>query len=247
MMDTQTQAQIYLADQRGCSESDFFRSYRTFNFGAYTAEGREPFGSLCLLNDDTLRPGASLTMQVDQPTEVVLLPIIGGLEYACNGTTYFLEPGQAGRLSLMAGMTYIVTNPYPVELISCLQIWFAKPQTDADDVAVDQTDFDLTTPNTLLLFLSNVSRVDSPNQSEGHTVYSGFIGRFAGRKEGTYAIGPVAEGQTRRIFVFVLQGVFEIANRLLHEKDGLSLTYQQDDILEFEALSDNAMLILLTC
>jgi hypothetical protein len=45
----------------------------------------------------------------------------------------------------------------------------------------------------------------------------------------------------------VLQGVFEIANRLLHERDGLALTYQQDDVLEFEALSNDAVLILVTC
>ena len=54
MMNTQTEAQIYLADQRGRSETDFFRSYHTFNFGQYVAEGRAQFGPLHLLNDDTL-------------------------------------------------------------------------------------------------------------------------------------------------------------------------------------------------
>lgn len=240
-MDTQTQAQIYLADQRGQSEAEAFRSYYTFNFGPYTAEGREPFGALHLLNDDTLRPGASLHMQVEQPTEIVLLPIVGGLEYASEGEIHFLEPGQAGVLSLAAGMTYSVSNPYPSGLINCLQIWFAKSPGNSLPTA-SQVNFDLITLNALLAFYGNVD-----NQTAEQTGYNGFIGRFAGRQEGTYAIGPVAEGQTKRVFVFVLQGVFEIANRLLHERDGLALTYQQDDVLAFEALSNDALLVIVAC
>lgn len=235
MMDTQTQAHIFLADQRGRSETDFFRSYHTFNFGQYTAEGREPFGALCLLNDDTLRPGASLTMQAERPTQVLLLPIVGGLEYASEGETRFLEPGQAGIFTLKAGMTYSVTNPYPSELINCLQLWFTKPAV-SDTPTVNQVDFDLTTPNTLLPVLANV-----PGQVKG------FIGRFAGRQEGTYLIESVPTGATKQVFAFVVQGVFELANRLLHEKDGLALTYRQNDVLEFEALSNDAVLLIITC
>lgn len=237
MMDTQTPAQIFLADQRGYSETAALRSHHLFNFGPYIAEGREPVGALCLLNEDTLRPEASLTMQVEQPMEVVLLPVVGGLEFASEGVTHFLEPGQAGILSLKAGMSYRVTNPYPAGFINYLQLWFARDQTVFSPV-VSQMEFDLALPNTLLPFFGNV-----PEQP----ACSGFIGRYAGREEGAYAVGPTAVGQTKRVFAFVLQGVFEIANRLLHEKDGLALTYQHDDVLEFEALSNNAVLLILTC
>jgi len=238
MMDTQVQAHIFLADQRGRAETELFRSYHTFNFGAYSAEGRAPFGALYLLNDDLLRPGASLTMQVEEPTQVVLMPIVGGLEYAVEGVTYFLEPGQVGTLSLPAGMAYTVTNPYPNELINCLQLWFAMPGTGASPT-VSQIDFDISLPNTLQPFLNTtLSDQAAP---------TGFIGRYVGREEGTYPTGTLVEGQTSRIFVFVLQGVFEVANRLLHEKDGLALTYQQTDVVEFEALSNDALLMLLTC
>ncbi|WP_375447664.1 pirin [uncultured Fibrella sp.] len=236
MTNTQVQAQIFLADQRGSSETDFFRSYHTVNFDSYVAEGREPFGALWLLNDDTLRPGASLTMQAEQPVQVVLMPIIGGLEYAVDGATHFLKPGQVGVLSLASGMNYSVINPYPSELINCLQLWLTMPEIGSFPT-VSQINFDLSTPNTLQPFLSNVPGPDP----------AGFIGRFAGREEGTYPIGPLAEGEVKRMFVFVLQGAFEVANRLLHEKDGLALTYQQEAVLEFEALSNEAILIVLSC
>lgn len=239
MMDTQTQAQIYLADQRGCSETDSFRSYHTFNFGPYVAQGREPFGALYLVDEDTLRAGASLTMQVEQPTQVVLLPVVGGLEYASGGETYFLEPGQAGTLSLAAGTTYSVANPYSAEFITCLQLWFT-PAPPTSSPVVSQLSFDLATPNRLVPFFGNAL-------DQTGAACSGFIGRFIGRGEGTYTVGPVAKGDTKRVFAFVLQGAFEIANRLLHGKDGLALAYEQDDVLEFEALSNDALLVMLTC
>lgn len=218
MTDTTLNAQIYLADQRGCSQTDFFRSYHTFNFGPYTHESRQPFGALHLLNEDTLRPGAHLTMQVEQPMQVLLLPVTG-----------FLEPSQAGILSLAAGTSYTLSNPYEKEYVDCIQIWLAQPTGDWVPY-FRQQDFDLSQPNTLLPLLAGA-----------HS--AAYIGQYGGRREGALVAEP-AKG-TSRLFAFVLKGVFEIANRLLHEKDGLALHYSQTELMEFEALSNNAILIVL--
>ena len=226
-MDTQTQAQIYLADRRGCSENAVLRSFHTFNFGGYVAEGREPFGALCLLNDDTLHAGARLTMQVERPTRVLLLPIMGGLEYQVGtADSDFLEPGQVGQLALVAGDAYTLSNPYEMASINGLQLWLADDTPSAP--AVTHTAFDLTQQNTLLPLLADgvKNRV--------------FIGRYGGRAEGVHQLANSANG----LFVFVLQGAFEVANRLLQEKDGLSLLEAKDGAVEFEALSDEAILLL---
>ena len=226
-MDSQTQAQIYLAHRRGTTENAVLRSFHTFNFGAYQAEGREPFGALCLLNDDTLSAGARLTMQAEWPTTALLLPIMGGLEYQ-TGTadSDFLVPGQVGILSVAAGDTYTISNPYETESINCLQLWL----TNATPLAPlsSQNTFDLSQPNTLL----PVFHDGAGNQL--------FIGRYAGRQDGTYQLANTANG----LFVLVVQGVFEVANRLLQVKDGLSLLGLQHGLVEFEALSDDAILWL---
>jgi hypothetical protein len=239
MMDTQTEAHIFLAEQRGRSETDFFRSYHTFNFGAYQDESRKPLGSLYVLNDDALRAGASLTMQVEQPMDVLLLPIVGGLEYSTHllGETpsaHFLEPGQVGVLLLAEGMTYTVINPYETETISFLQIWLTRSPADFDPT-VQAVSFDLTRKNILLPLLG----VDSTNSNRL------FIGQYTGRREGAYPVELGVNVEPRHVFVFVLQGVFEVANRLLHEKDALALTYRHSEVMEFEALSNNATLLLI--
>lgn len=244
-MDTQTQAQIYLADQRGCSRTEAVRSYHTFNVGGYVAEGREPFGTLLLLNDDTLRAGASLPMRVETGTRLILIPVVGGLEYAIGSAgagqaTGFLEPGQVGTVSLSAGKTYSISNPYETQYIRLIQLWLTDELGDSP-LAVTVGNFDLTTKNKLLLLFDETNPTGSQIGSG-----QGFIGQFDGRQDGFYTVKKHPVGSSASgIFVFVLNGVFEVANRLLHEKDGLSLRYKQGDVVEFEALSNEAILLLL--
>ncbi len=242
-MDTQAEAQIYLAAQRGCTQTEFLRSYHGFNFGAYYDPSRTAFGSLYLLNDDTLQAGASLSLRVEINTTVLLLPVVGGLEYAGNRageaivTTDFLAPGQVGVLQLASGMTYTVTNPYETEAINFLQIWFSSPAENFVP-GVQHTQFSLTTKNTLLPLFD-------PEYTQTNPRRHGYIGQFNGRHEETYLVnGSTPPGHGGQVFVFVLQGVFEVANRLLQERDGLALHYSHDALVEFEALSNEAIILL---
>ena len=227
-------AQIYLADARGCSETTAGRSYHTFNDGAYQADDRQPFGALHRLNDHELEAGACLTTSVTEPITILLLPVTGGLEYNCPLASGFLEPGQAGCFGLEAGMSYTVSNPYPSEEINFLQIGLAVSLPESLPT-FNQVSFNLSQKNTLLPLLDD--------RISYQTEYRVFIGGYDGRQEGTYFVQ--AGEKPGAIFVFVLQGAFEAANRLLHERDGLSLSYVQAAVLDVEALSNEAILLLI--
>ncbi|MBN8820615.1 MULTISPECIES: pirin [unclassified Spirosoma] len=239
-MDTQTQAQIYLADQRGCSQFGFLRSYHSFNFGSYSAESREPFGALQVLNDDALMAGHSVCMQLDRNTDVVILPLVGGLEYKSDAGNGFLEAGQVLILSLAASMNYEICNPYETETINYLAIWLINPSYRFRSGSQIYS-FDFQTTNSLLP-LFDITAEDSFND----TAFRAYIGRYGGRQEGIY---PLYSGQhevtTTGVYVFVLHGAFEVQNRLLHEREGLALMDIQHGEVAFEALSNDAMLLLL--
>ena len=65
------------------------------------------------------------------------------------------------------------------------------------------------------------------------------FGVFDGRREAEYRL----ENPENGIFAFVINGAFELENRLLEARDGLALW--DTDKLELEALSENAILLLL--
>ena len=58
---SKTEAIIYLANQRGCSEATWFRSIIPFNFGEFKRESRTPLGSLIAVNEHTLKEGRTLS------------------------------------------------------------------------------------------------------------------------------------------------------------------------------------------
>ncbi|OIN61128.1 pirin family protein [Arsenicibacter rosenii] len=221
---TDVQGQLYLADQRGVAETDGFRSFHTFNFGPYQTEGRTPFGRLCVVNDDTLAAGRQLTRQIDEAMHVLILPLVGGIEVNSTvaGTSY-ASAGEALVLSMPANASYSVLNPYDTELINYLQIWVRAKPADSFTAGVTITAFDLAQPNQLL--------------PAGSTAINVTIGQYGGREEDRMKVSDPETG----LFAFVVEGAFEVQNRLLHARDSIALW--DIDTVDFEALSNNALIL----
>ena len=236
---TQTGAHLYLADQRGCSQTGMFRSYHTFNFGQYFDENRPPFGLLRVLNDETLRGGYGIKMQVDEPAQIVIIPLVGGIEYKdYQGYQSFIEAGSILMVSAHQGLEYDIYNPYEEDdLVNFLQIWLTGNDLNMP-YQQQLITFDLNQKNVLLpLFPKPNDTIEGKIEAQQENY--GFIGKFEGRKEGVYTLKNKNSG----ILVFVIEGVFEVANRLVNARD--TLTLQGVDNIEFEALSNDAIILLL--
>jgi hypothetical protein len=200
--------------------------FSTFNFGSYFEESRKPFGSLYVLNEEILAPQHSTKTVLEANTAVLILPLFGGVEYKDSlGNESFIGVEQIRIISVEKEMSFELTNSYEEENVSYLQIGFNAKSQDFEN-NFQQFHFDLTDKNQLIT-LFEISNT------------FGFIGMYDARKEGFYSLKNNSNG----VFVFVINGAFEIENRLLESKDGLSLS--GIDSLEWEALSENAILIVL--
>lgn len=224
MINLETQAQIYLADQRGVSQVGFFRSYHTFNFGNYFHESRVPFANLQVFNDDTLKAGHGLILRLDKDSDVIIMPIVGGLEYRNSLEEGFLEAGQVQIFSALAETEYEIVNPYETEDINFLQIWLNNSSSDFTS-KVEINTFDFEDKNQLLPIYSKDN-------------YKGFIGKYDGRKKEEL----ILENPENNVFIFVINGAFEVQDRLLHARDGLSLSNFK--MIDFEALSNEAIILV---
>ena len=223
---TDVQGQLYLADQRGIAETDGFRSFHTFNFGPYQAEGRAPFGRLCVVNDDTLAAGRQLTMQVDEAMFVLILPLVGGVEVSSPvADTSYAVAGEALVLSLPAHSSYSITNPYDTELINYLHIWLTARPAERFSPGISVIAFDLAVSKQLFLVGGTDMRV--------------FVGQYGGRQEDSLRASDPEKG----LFAFVVEGAFEVQNRLLHARDSMALRGTGE--IEFEALSNNALILFI--
>lgn len=223
---TQNEAKIFLSAQRGKTELSWFRSFHSFNFGNFQDPDKEHIGKLRVFNDNTLAAGSGMKMQVEKPTEVLILPLVGGIEFK-NSAGYhdFLEAGKIQVFSADASMEYEVLNPYKSELINYLEIWIEKEKTVRTSTI--SVDIDIEKRNELLPIFSSV-----------HNDAFGYFGKYDGREEGVFQV----KNAGNYLYVFVIEGAFEVDNKLMETRDGLAI-WNADEI-EFEALSNDAMLLI---
>lgn len=227
---TQTEAYIYLAGSRRLQQDSGFRRYSNFESTAYDSLGRSSFGNLYALNDETLAGGASCFMDVAESSLIYIIPVVGKLEYhAQDNEPVVVEAGSCKQMHLSSGSRFEIRNPYDEELINYLQICFRDSLYNGDSHA-QVFDFDIDAQRNRLLTISQMDTIDLPRIS---------LGKFAGRSEAVYLPG----NDNRGLFCFVLEGAFEVANRLLEGRDGLALKNAGE--VEFEALSNDAILLMI--
>lgn len=228
---TQTDAQIYLEGLRGQFQTDGHRSLRTFNFQDYRAEGREPVGTLEVLNDETLMPECSCEIRVEKFCQVILLPVVGAVEVEEKGReARFVNSGEALFLLASPEEHYTITNPYPDEAVNYLQIRIDDGQYLSSPISTSglTAHFHLNEKDVLV-------PVRGYHGSSAHL----FIGQYNGRVEGIFT----SWNPQHSAFVFVIEGAFEVQNRLLERRDALVLG--NAEMVAFEALSNGAVLLVI--
>lgn len=220
----QSPAKIYKASFREGTTSDVFRSLPVLDFGL--TDEKQTFGNLKILNDETLAPYHSVSITAQETSDILILPLVGALDYKDSlGNTAFLVTEQIRIFSVYEGMSFELFNPYEKDLVNYLQIRITNNQEDFT-VKSSTKNFDFSKKNELIPIFEN-----------NHV--SCFIGVYDGRKEDTYHLKENKKG----VAAFVINGAFEFENRLIETKDALAL-WEMDSV-EFEALSENAILLVL--
>ena len=219
---SKAEAIIYLANQRGCSEAEWFRSYYTFNFGEFRRESRTPFGSLVAFNEHTLKEGRTLSFVHMESVRVLLIPIVGELNYRSGDAECTVEVGQVSETLLPAGTPLELSNHYTSTSIHFLHVCLRANYTIHYDYPHTCTsDFD-----------DNCSELAALNVSSDELF---FIGKLIGRKD----VLCQRKLQNSGLFIYQISGICEVNGRLLLPGDALSLMHVET--IEFEALTHEAI------
>lgn len=227
----QVSCKIFLAEQRGCQQSDQYRCLHTFNEGADQHMGRSPVGILQVFNENTLAGGYSLPVQVPSGVKWILLPLVGRVRFEYQDQIHFAEAGSLLSFRAAADSAGVIANAYDQELISYLEIRLAADPAPLPEVQLERVFFDLDRSRNRLVRL-----LSAPSDPPGFVLLAG---KFDGRTDIVYRLG----NPQNALFVFVIDGAFEVQNRLLHPRDGLSLSGLNE--LELEALSNDAVVLVM--
>ncbi|TAG23871.1 MAG: hypothetical protein EAZ32_19770 [Cytophagia bacterium] len=185
---------------------------------ADTLSGASTRADFITVNDVFLATGDGYKTQLSTSQSVLILPYIGDIEIKKAGKVLLLEENQALTFEGQTATEFEIANPYADDAINFFEVLLQSPVFDQETVAVIDVQ---ARPNVFLPIAK-----------------SAFIGQFDGREEGVYKLQTLDS----KLFVYVIEGVFEVQNRLLHARDALTLWHLA--VLEFEALSANAILLI---
>lgn len=218
-----TPGKIFLADHRDLLEDEHHRRFSTFNFAGHNQMDDAAFGNLRVFNDETIPAAGMLVQKATVCGFALIVPITGAVICHYNNETFTADAGQILLLPVTAGDELTATNPFAENWINFLYIEIAADQQKPAHVF----DFDIA---------GTINEMVDVIAKQNNLPFSVHIGRFNGREE---TLKPIKEGQC--LFAFVLAGVFELQNRLLHERDGLALWDVEE--VDAEALSNDAVLL----
>jgi quercetin 2,3-dioxygenase len=225
----QLEATIHLAEKRGRSADHNLQTAHTFNDRQAINENPKPFEKHLQLNDHNLAAASTASFELQRGQTILMLPVVGGLEFQLPGfEKTFLDVGNAVWFTVQSESTLVIRNLYHKESINFLWISFSCDTDNKNDVVTCAFDLDAHR-NALVPLQSGTSLCG----------IGSFIGAFEGRKHEGLTIDLA-----KSVFVFVVQGAFEVEDRLLQPRDGLA--FRNLTSLAFESLSENAVILVFT-
>jgi redox-sensitive bicupin YhaK (pirin superfamily) len=227
---------LHKAATRGHANHGWLDSWHTFSFAGYHDPERVHFGTLRVLNDDSVAAGMGFGKHPHQNMEIISIPLDGDLEHGDNmGNQTIIRQGDVQIMSAGTGVQHSEKNANSDKPVKFLQIW-VFPDKENVQPRYDQKSFPLDARR------NSLQTVVSPIGSNGEGVHI--------QQDAWFSLGQLDKGQTLEytlkdpthgVYAFVLEGDVFVNEILLNRRDGLGIS----DIGSFTLKADSPVEILL--
>lgn len=204
-----------LSEDRGHANFGWLNSRHTFSFGDYHDPRFMGFGTLRVINEDRVAPGAGFGTHGHRDMEILSWVLSGALEHKDSmGTGAVIRPGELQRMSAGTGVTHSEFNASKTVPVHFLQIWLL-PERQGLTPGYEQRAFaspDL--QDRLCLIASRDGREGSVTVHQDVQLYAA---RLTEGREVSYV--PAA---ARRVWLQIVQGSVSVEGRDFQAGDAVS-------------------------
>jgi redox-sensitive bicupin YhaK (pirin superfamily) len=226
---------LHRAGTRGHADFGWLNSYHTFSFGQYHDPSRVHFGTLRVLNDDTVAPGLGFGKHPHDNMEIVSIPLSGDLHHNdSTGRDKIIRQGDVQIMSAGSGIAHSEMNANKDKEVKFLQIW-VYPKEKNIEPRYEQKSFVHEDR------LNKIKTVVAPDDENAVWINQDAWFSLADLTNTTtteYKIHKKGNG----VYVFVLKGNVTVNEQPLETRDGLGV--YETDTLNIKADTDAEILLI---
>ena len=227
---------LHKSDTRGHADHGWLNSYHSFSFANYHDAERMNFGVLRVLNDDTVAAERGFGTHPHSNMEIISIPLEGDLRHMDDiGNSTVIKAGDVQVMSAGTGVSHSEYNKNKDQPVKFLQIWII-PNKENVTPRYDQISIkDIATKNSLYQILS-------PNPDDSgvwiHQNAWFHLGEYESETTDSYTLKQKGNG----VYIFVLEGEFELENQKLSKRDGLGIW--DIDTINFKTNGNSKILVM---
>jgi quercetin 2,3-dioxygenase len=227
---------LHKADTRGHADHGWLNAYHSFSFASWYNPDRVQFGTLRVLNDDTVAPGMGFGTHPHDNMEIITIPLEGDLAHKDSmGNAATIKTGDVQVMSAGTGIQHSEFNPNADQQTKLFQIWLF-PKTRNVEPRYQQITLNQEEQK------NNFAQILSPNPDDAgvwiHQDAWFHLADFDKDFSKTYEIKKEGNG----MYVFVISGTITVDGQELETRDGLGIT--DFKTLDIKATSDVKFLLM---
>jgi redox-sensitive bicupin YhaK (pirin superfamily) len=227
---------LHKADTRGHADHGWLNAYHSFSFASWYNPDRVQFGTLRVLNDDTVAAGMGFGTHPHDNMEIITIPLEGDLAHKDSmGNTEVIKNGDVQVMSAGTGIQHSEFNPNADQRTKLLQIW-VFPKVRNVEPRYQQITLNPEDRN------NKLQQILSPNADDAgvwiHQDAWFHLGKFDKDTETTYELKKEGNG----VYTFILSGTVTINGQELETRDGFGIS---DTVtLDIKANTDAEFLLM---
>lgn len=227
---------IHEAKSRGHANHGWLDSYHTFSFANYYNPDRIHFGSLRVLNDDSIAGGGGFGMHPHDNMEIITIPLSGDLEHRDNmGNVAVISEGEIQVMSAGTGIFHSEYNKNKNIDATLLQIWVFPREKNLNPRYSQVKISDISKKNSLFQIVSPDKNDDGAWINQDAWFH---LGDFNGGVNETYNL----KGKKSGVYVFVIEGKIKVEGIEMNKRDGIG--FYEVEKLEIESIEKSYFLLM---
>jgi len=227
---------VHKSESRGHADHGWLNAYHSFSFASWYNPERIQFGTLRVLNDDTVAAGMGFGTHPHDNMEIITIPLEGDLAHKDSmGNAATIKTGDVQVMSAGTGIQHSEFNPNADLQTKLFQIWLFPKHRNVTP-RYQQITLDNTKQK------NNFAQILSPNEEdEGVWIHQDawfylsdfdkdFAKKLALKKEGN------------GFYIMNIEGEIEVNGEKLEKRDAIGI-WETNEI-EIKANSDSRFLIM---